>query len=68
MSWASKMTELVKAFAAKSLIPQNPNGRWIECSPASCLQAHQNRASDPITDGCEPPCGCWELNLRPLEE
>lgn len=39
MSWASKMTELVKAFAAKSLIPQNPNGRWIECSPASCLQA-----------------------------
>ena len=23
---------------------------------------------DPITDGCEPPCGCWELNLGPLEE
>jgi hypothetical protein len=22
----------------------------------------------PITDGCEPPCGCWELNSRPLEE
>ena len=22
----------------------------------------------PITDGCEPPCGCWELNLGPLEE
>jgi hypothetical protein len=21
-----------------------------------------------ITDGCEPPCGCWELNSRPLEE
>jgi hypothetical protein len=20
------------------------------------------------TDGCEPPCGCWELNLGPLEE
>ena len=19
-------------------------------------------ASDPITDGCEPQCGCWELN------
>jgi hypothetical protein len=24
---------------------------------------HQKRASDPITDGCEPPCGCWELML-----
>jgi len=26
------------------------------------------RASDPITDGCEPPCGCWDLNSGPLEE
>jgi hypothetical protein len=23
---------------------------------------------NPITDGCELPCGCWELNTRPLEE
>jgi hypothetical protein len=22
---------------------------------------------DPIADGCEPPCGCWELNSGPLE-
>jgi hypothetical protein len=29
---------------------------------------HQRRASDPITDGCEPPCGCWDLNSGPLEE
>ena len=28
----------------------------------------QKRASDPITDGCEPPRGCWELNSGPLEE
>jgi hypothetical protein len=21
-----------------------------------------------VTDGCEPPCGCWELNSGPLEE
>jgi hypothetical protein len=27
-----------------------------------CLQTLQNRVSDPITDGCEPPCGCWKLN------
>ncbi|CAO2580696.1 hypothetical protein LEMLEM_LOCUS1572, partial [Lemmus lemmus] len=28
----------------------------------ACFPAHQKRASDLITDGCEPPCGCWELN------
>ena len=38
---------------------------WVHCR---CLQTHQKRASDPITDGCEPPCGCWELNSGPLEE
>ena len=36
----------------------------LSCS----LQTHEKRASDPITDGCEPPCGCWELNSGPLEE
>jgi hypothetical protein len=34
--------------------------------PAPALLA--KRASDHITDGCEPPCGCWELNSGPLEE
>jgi hypothetical protein len=29
---------------------------------------HQKSVSDPITDGCEPHCGCWELNSGPLEE
>ena len=29
---------------------------------------HQMKASNPATGGCEPPCGCWELNLGPLEE
>jgi hypothetical protein len=33
-----------------------------------CLQMHQKVASDLITDGCEPPCGCWELNSGLLEE
>ena len=23
---------------------------------------------NPIIDGCEPPCGCWDLNSGPLEE
>jgi hypothetical protein len=34
----------------------------------SYLQTQQKRASDLITDGCEPPCGCWDLNSGPLEE
>jgi hypothetical protein len=37
-------------------------------SHCSCPQTQQKRASDPITDGCELPCGCWELNSWPLEE
>ena len=24
--------------------------------------------TEPITDGCESPCGSWELNSEPLEE
>jgi hypothetical protein len=28
----------------------------------------QKRASDPITDGCEPPCGCCGLNSGSLDE
>ena len=33
-----------------------------------CMSVGQKRAPDLITDGCEPPCGCWELNSGPLEE
>jgi hypothetical protein len=35
---------------------------------SACILACQKRVSDPITDGCEPLCGCWELNSGPLEE
>ena len=38
---------------------------WVHCS---CLRTHQKKASDLITDGCEPPCGCWELTSVPPEE
>ncbi|KAM7326927.1 hypothetical protein ACRRTK_013294 [Alexandromys fortis] len=33
-----------------------------------CIATGQKRAPGIITDGCEPPCGCWELNSGPLEE
>jgi len=41
---------------------------FMYVSSLSLSQTHQKRASDLITDGCEPPRGCWELNSGPLEE
>jgi hypothetical protein len=38
---------------------------YVHCS---CLQTQQKRPSDLITSGCEPPCGCWDLNSGPSEE
>jgi hypothetical protein len=38
---------------------------WAHCHS---LQTHQKRESEPTADGCEPPCGCWELNSGPPEE
>ena len=35
---------------------------------SACMSKGQKRAPDLIIDGCEPPCGCWELNSGPLEE
>jgi hypothetical protein len=32
------------------------------------LQTDQKKASDPIINDCEPPCGCRDLNSGPLEE
>jgi hypothetical protein len=32
------------------------------------IMRHEKRTSDPITDGCKPPCGCWDLNSGPSEE
>jgi hypothetical protein len=34
----------------------------------SCLQTLQKRVSDFVMDGCEPPCGCWDLNSGLSEE
>ena len=35
---------------------------------SECMPAGQKRISDHFVDGCEPPCGFWELNSEPLEE
>jgi hypothetical protein len=41
---------------------------FIYVSTLLRLQTHQKRASDPIIDDYQPPCGCWELNSGYLEE
>ena len=35
---------------------------------SACVPVGQKSVSDLITDACELPCGCWELNSGPLEE
>ena len=65
-----KKTKKTKKIKNKKQTPQNKIKKiyfshMIHCC---CLQTHQKRASDPITDGCEPPCGCWKLNSGPLAE
>jgi hypothetical protein len=29
---------------------------------------HEKMATDVVTDGCEPPYGCWDLNSELSEE
>ena len=38
---------------------------YIHCG---CLQTLEKRKSDLVMDGCEPSCGCWDLNSVSLEE
>jgi hypothetical protein len=40
----------------------------IICKYTVAVFRHTRRASDLIADGCEPPCGCWDLNSGPPEE
>ena len=46
-----------------------------ECVSVHYMQADPRRPEERVrsqgtrvTGGCELPCGCWELNLGPLEE
>jgi hypothetical protein len=41
---------------------------FIYLYTVAVFSQHQKRASDPVTDGCEPPCGCWEVNSGLLEK
>jgi hypothetical protein len=39
---------------------------WVLCCIHTCRPEEGIRS--PYIDGCEPPCGCWELNSQLLEE
>ena len=41
---------------------------FIICEYTVAVFRHTREGMDPIADGCEPPCGCWELNSGPLEQ
>jgi hypothetical protein len=54
--------------ANMSDLKKKKNRLIIHKYTVAVFRQHQKRASDLITDGCEPPCGCWDLNSGPLEE
>ena len=35
---------------------------------STLLLSSDTPEEDLVADGCEPPCGCWDLNFGPLEE
>jgi hypothetical protein len=42
---------------------------YFICKYTEAVFRHpRRRALDLIMDGCEPPCGCWDLNSGPSEE
>ena len=36
--------------------------------PGACIRQGVRPSGAEVIDGCEPPCGCWEPNLGPLQE
>jgi hypothetical protein len=43
------------------------NSKNFDYAKGKCLY-RLKRVSDLIMDGCEPPCGCWNLNSGRSEE
>jgi len=62
--------ELIRCGIPKSRISSFFKGLFVcLCEyTVAILRHNQNKASNPIKDGCEPTSACWELNSGPLEE
>ena len=50
------------------LTPASALSGSVDFAVICSLLADQKRAPYLVIDGCEPPCGCWELISGPLEE
>jgi hypothetical protein len=58
---------IVEGYTSTSLSQLLKNYLFNVYKHTVAVFRHQKRASNPITDGCEPH-GFWELNSGPLEE
>jgi hypothetical protein len=62
-------TLLIITLKAYSLYLKKKKDLFMRMSALfACMPARQKRTSDPIINGFELPCGCWELNSGPVEE
>ena len=55
-------------FIRVSVLPASMSSHYVQ---VWCLRGPDESTGSPgtgVTDHCEPPCGCRELNLGPLEE
>lgn len=50
----------------KGVLMVQTQRRDVACSAAN--GTHVSSPATEVTDGCEPLCGCQELNLGPTEE
>ena len=62
------MPELVVYVHNRSIVLNLKDYLLYVSALSACTSACHKKAPDSITDGCEPPWGCLELNSGPLEE
>ena len=74
-TWESLSYVIIIIFLVKILFPIYLFMRMGFCLHTACVQFLQRPQGGSrllpgtgVRDGCEPSCGCWKLNLGPLEE
>ena len=59
---------MVKVLHEHNLLFKDLFIHYVHSIQPPCMPAGQKKAPDLITGGCEPPCGCWQLNSGPPKE
>ena len=62
----NKQTNAI-GFFCKRFVYECVSALHLSVEAAEAIRWHQMPWIG-VTAGCESPCGCWELNLGPLEE